>query len=68
LLIFVSSLLAWPVAWKMYDLLPGANKQPMNYDGFILATGIVIFIALATSGYQSWKAARSNPVDALRYE
>jgi putative ABC transport system permease protein len=68
LLILVSSLLAWPVAWKMYDLLPGANKQPMHYGGFFLATGIVIFIALITSGYQSWKAARSNPVEALRYE
>ncbi|MFN8208989.1 MAG: ABC transporter permease [Bacteroidales bacterium] len=68
LLILISSIIAWPVAWKMYDLLPGANKQPMPASGFFFATGLVIAIALLTSGYQSWKASRANPVDALRYE
>jgi putative ABC transport system permease protein len=34
----------------------------------VLAGFIVVAIALLTAGYQALKAARANPVDALRYE
>jgi len=35
---------------------------------YILAGVISIAIALLTIGWQSWKAATRNPVEALRYE
>jgi putative ABC transport system permease protein len=35
---------------------------------FILATGLTIIIALATTIGQAWKTARKNPVDTLHYE
>jgi putative ABC transport system permease protein len=34
-----------------------------------LASGVIaVFIALVTVSWQSWSAAKRNPVDALRYE
>jgi putative ABC transport system permease protein len=35
---------------------------------FVLASMLALIIALLTVGYQAIKAARANPVDALRYE
>jgi putative ABC transport system permease protein len=35
---------------------------------FALSGALALFVALLTVGIQTFKAARSNPVDALRYE
>ena len=35
---------------------------------FLLAGGLALAVALLTVSYQAWKAARTNPVHALRYE
>jgi putative ABC transport system permease protein len=35
---------------------------------FVFSAFLAIFIALLTVSYQAIKAARANPVDALRYE
>ncbi len=35
---------------------------------FILAGGVVLFVALLTVSFQTLRAARSNPVNSLRYE
>jgi putative ABC transport system permease protein len=35
---------------------------------FALPGGMVLLIALLSASSQSWKAARKNPVDSLRYE
>jgi putative ABC transport system permease protein len=69
-LIAVSSLLASPIVYYF------ANKWLENYHyrialrpfdfliGFIVVTGI----ALLTISYKTIKSARTNPVEALRYE
>jgi putative ABC transport system permease protein len=35
---------------------------------FLIATALAFIVALLTIGFQAIKAARKNPVDALRYE
>ena len=46
----------------------GLRKGNIGLSAFILAALIVLVIALLTVSYQAIKAARANPVDALRYE
>jgi putative ABC transport system permease protein len=35
---------------------------------FLIAAALAFIVALLTVGFQAMKAARKNPVDALRYE
>jgi putative ABC transport system permease protein len=68
--VLVANAIAWPVAYfAMIKWLQNfAYKRGIGLEAFILS-GIVAFaIALVTVGYQSLKAALSNPVDSLRYE
>jgi len=41
---------------------------PMPYWSFIVGPLIADIVALLTVSWQSWRAARKNPVEALRYE
>jgi putative ABC transport system permease protein len=69
-LVLISILIASPIAWF------GINKWLQSYAYritlspwiFAVVGLIVLFIALLTVGLQSYKAARKNPVDALRYQ
>jgi hypothetical protein len=69
-LVLIANLIAWPIAY--YAL----NKWLQNYayridigaGPFVLSAFLVLIIALITVGYQAIKAARANPVEALRYE
>jgi putative ABC transport system permease protein len=45
-----------------------AYRINIGLSAFILAGLIVLVIALLTVSYQAIKAARGNPVHALRYE
>jgi cation transport ATPase len=45
-----------------------AYKTELNWWIFALAGVVALGIALLTVSWQSWKAARRNPVEALRYE
>jgi putative ABC transport system permease protein len=68
--VIVSNMLAWPVAYiaMRYWLQNFAYQIKINIGAFIL-TGIFAFmIAGLTVLYQTLKAARANPVNALRYE
>jgi len=45
-----------------------AYRKELSWWIFILAGVITLGIALLTVSWQSWRAARRNPVEALRYE
>ena len=45
-----------------------AYKTDISWWEFVLPGGIALIIALATVSFQASKAARSNPIEALRYE
>lgn len=69
-LMIVANILAWPVAYiaMRYWLQNFTYQIKINIGVFIL-TGIFAFmIAALTVLYQALKAARANPVEALRYE
>ena len=45
-----------------------AYKTVLSWWIFALSGIVALFIALLTVSWQSWRAARRNPVEALRYE
>lgn len=68
--IVVSFAVACPVAaWFMNRWLEAFTlRTSMHWWIFLLAGIIPLGIALAAVSWKSWKAATSNPVNALRYE
>lgn len=69
-LLLVANIIAWPIAyWAMNKWLTNfAYHIELGLSVFILAGLLTLVIALLTINAQTLKAARSNPVDALRYE
>ena len=69
-LVLISILISSPIAWFGINkwLQSYAYRTTLNPWIFAVVGLIVLFIALLTVGLQSYKAARKNPVDALRYE
>lgn len=61
-------LIACPAAVLIYKALPGAYKEPITLSEFILAIGLVTFVAFLTISYHVLKVATKNPVEALRSE
>ncbi|PLX24492.1 MAG: hypothetical protein C0599_02080 [Salinivirgaceae bacterium] len=59
-----------PIAYYFMDkwLQNFAYKTQLSWWIFVLAGSIALFIAIITVSWQSFKAARRNPVEALRYE
>lgn len=68
--VLVSFIIAVPVSYYLiHAWLKGyAYKTGISWWIFMLAGVISIIISIITVGAQSWKAARKNPVEALRYE
>lgn len=68
--IIVANVIAWPLSWYLGNELLNsyAYRSEMSIFIFIGAALISFFIAFITIAYQALKAARSNPIDALRYE
>jgi putative ABC transport system permease protein len=68
--IIYSFLLSIPFAWyAMHSWLQNfAYKINLSWWIFVLSGILVLGIAMLTVSLQSWKAARQNPVDALRCE
>ena len=70
LLIAVASVIAWPVSYYFLNnwLKNFSYRINVNWDVFLFSGIIILVIALVTVSYQSVKAARANPVEALKYE
>ena len=70
LLVGIANLIAWPIAYyAMHRWLQDfAYRIDLEIWAFVLSGFLALFIALTTVSYQAWKVARTNPVDALRYE
>ena len=69
-LVALASLIASPLVWLlMRRWLEGfAFRIDLGVGVFVAAALLALAIALATVSVQSIRAARANPVDALRYE
>ncbi len=67
-LLLVSIVFAWPMAYAVYKYLPASNKYPLQLWEFLIATGIILLVAIATISYQIVKALRVRPVEILKDE
>lgn len=69
-LVALAILVAWPLAYFAMNRWLGnfAYCADLQWQTFLLAGALAIFIALLTISYQSIRAALTNPADALRYE
>jgi putative ABC transport system permease protein len=68
--VLVANIIAWPVS---YFLMRGWLQDyhyriGLGLPVFLLAAAISVLIAQLTVSYQAVRAARSNPVNSLRYE
>ena len=68
--VVIAFVLATPVAWLVMHqwLETFSYKTELSWWIFTLAGLMALGIALLTVSWQSWKAARRNPVEAFRYE
>ena len=68
--VIIANLIAWPIAWwVMRDWLNTFDaRMPLGPTPFLVAGGLALAIALGTIASHAMKVARSNPINALRYE
>ncbi len=68
--VIAANLIAWPVAWYVMNrwLQNFAYRIDTSWWMFALAGGLALIIAIGTIGWQTIRAARTNPVEALRCE
>jgi putative ABC transport system permease protein len=66
----ISFMIACPVAYVGLQqwLSAFVIKTPLNAWVFLLVGMIAFLITLLTTGYQTWKEARANPVNGIRGE
>lgn len=67
-LLFIANFIAWPASFFVYQSLPGAHKYQIQVWEFILGSGIILVVAMATISYHITKLIRQNPVEVLKYE
>jgi len=69
-LVLVANIFAWPISYILAkDWLSNFSYQiDLPFLPFIFATILALIIALITVSTQSYLAANSDPVDALKYE
>jgi putative ABC transport system permease protein len=68
--IVLANLIAWPVAYHLMKkwLANFAYRFDFGIGIFVLSTLLALGVALITVGWQSLKAAATDPVNSLRYE
>ncbi|MDN5213156.1 ABC transporter permease [Fulvivirgaceae bacterium BMA12] len=67
---FIGFLTAVPIAWYAAQrwLENFAYKIELSWWFFAAAGGLITLVAIMTLSWHSWRAAKRNPVEALRYE
>jgi len=70
MLVVISNIIAWPLAYYLTDdILQYFVKKADVGAAIFMITGVgTLAMAMAAAGYQAIKAARTNPVETLRYE
>ncbi len=68
--VVIAFMIASSIAWYAVNkwLQNFAFKTRMSWWVFALAGLMALGIVMLTVSFQTWKAARRNPVEALRYE
>jgi putative ABC transport system permease protein len=68
--VLIGILLGIPFGWFFMDrwLSGFAYRTSLNWWIFALAASVSMLVAILTVSWQTWRAARSNPVESLRYE
>jgi putative ABC transport system permease protein len=69
-LVFLSIVLSIPIVWyfmqSWIETFP--YRTSISAEIFVLSGLVVLLISLLTVSFQTFRAARTNPVDSLRYE
>ncbi len=70
ILIIIANVVAWPLAWILSEkwLEDFTYRISLGPSLFLIGGVGVLLVALASVGYQSLRAAVSNPVDSLKCE
>lgn len=68
--IVIANAIAWPAAYLALNawLANYAYRVEIEWWVFLLSGALALAIAFLTVSYQAFKSARTDPVDALRYE
>jgi putative ABC transport system permease protein len=68
--VLAANIIAFPIAYLAMKrwLQNFAYRAGLGIHIFLFAALIAFFIAMLTVSYKSFKAARANPIDSLRYE
>ena len=68
--VVLANIIAWPIAYVMMSrwLQDFAYRTDISIGSFIFAALVILAIACMTVSFQSLRAAKANPVDALKYE
>jgi putative ABC transport system permease protein len=70
LLVAFSAVLVIPVSWWVMTqwMENFVYKTQLDYSLYIIVTVMALILVFLTIGLQSFKSARANPVDSLKYE
>lgn len=70
LLVIIGNLIAWPIGWWLSAqwLASFTYRISLNPMWFLAAGFAVLLLTLASVSLQSLRVARSNPVEALKFE
>lgn len=67
-LLLISLVFAWPSAYYIYNILPGAYKPRLEAWVFIVPSVIILIISMITISTQMIQTARIRPTEILRDE
>ena len=70
ILMLAAIIISAPFSWLALEkwLSGFAYTIPMSIAPILLSGGIAVLIAMLTVSYHALKAARSNPINALKFE